>query len=317
MPNQKNIIPRLTDVLTDVSIREGSQQAVDLRNAAVAVKLELLKRIMRAGIRRIELTAFAPGAWYADAHELVQGASATAPGHIVLRALYFNTAGLENLLKHTRLLREGIFHTAATPRYRLKNYRQRSPGHAIEKMSRMMDAFQKNSLQFDTLLLSTAWGEPGEPLTVPQVLGYLESLFGRAVERGLPVASLTLADTVGNATADAVADLVSAVKAAWPEIGVCAHLHPRPGSVAECIHAAIESGVDRWEAAWGGLGGSPYASDPGGNLDILALADVYQKRGIETGLNPEALCDLTDYIRSHTRRNMAECRRIPSGHRPG
>lgn len=307
MQNPETTSSRLVDVLTDVSIREGGQQTLDLRNAAVAVKLELLKLIIRTGIRRIELTAFAPGAWFADAHELAKGAAAVASRDIVLRALYFNTAGLEDLLGHPRLLREGIFHTAATSRYREKNYRQRSPGHAVEKMSRLIAAFQKNSLRFDTLLLSTAWGEPDEALTVPQELAYLERLLETAAKQGLPVASLTLADTVGNATAEAIADLVGAVKAAWPQINVSAHLHPRLGSAEECIQAGLDSGVDHWEAAWGGLGGSPYAAEPGGNLDIRTLADVYQKRGLDSGLNPEAVCDVIDFIRAHTRRIVPDC----------
>jgi len=104
----------LTDILTDVSIREGSQQAVDLRNAPVDTKLELMAHLIDSGEKRLELTAFAPGEWISDAEKLVQGAVCKAPDTVTLRALYFNTEGLSELIKHPRVLQEGIFLTAAT-----------------------------------------------------------------------------------------------------------------------------------------------------------------------------------------------------------
>jgi len=70
-----NCIP-LADCLTDVSLRESSQQAVDLRGAEVKTKIELLKRTLRIGIKCVELTAFAPGKWFADARALTEDASA-------------------------------------------------------------------------------------------------------------------------------------------------------------------------------------------------------------------------------------------------
>lgn len=305
MSDPDNPKPRLIDVLTDVSIREGSQQRADLRGAPLAVKLELLKRIIGTGVRRIELTAFAPGPWFADSHELAEGA-AGVPGHIVLRAIYFNTRGLQDLLHHPRLLREGIFYTAATSGYRLKNYGQRSCAHALEKMKRLLEAFRDNNLAFDTLVLSTAWGESGERRAPAQVVSYLERFLGSAARQGFPLRSLTLADTVGNADAAAVAELVAAVKTAWPRIRVRAHLHPRPGSADECVQAGLDSGVDHWEAAWGGLGGSPLASDAGGNLDIRILADAYRKRGLDHGLNLEAVGPLIEYVKEHTFRRVPQ-----------
>ena len=304
MSSVNHALPCLADLLTDVSIREGSQQTVDLRAASLDVKLDLMMRIVRAGVRRIELTAFAPGAWFADSHELASGAASLVPPAIILRALYFNTQGLDDLLVHSRLLREGIFHTAATSNYRRKNYRQRSIAHALEKMNRLMDAFQRHRLQFDTLVLSTAWGESGEPRPPSQVIAYLERLLESAAKRGLPVHSVTLADTVGHAAPADIAFLFSAVKAAWPDIKIRAHLHPRPGSAEECIDAALDSGVDGWEAAWGGLGGSPFAAGAGGNLDIRSLMKVYEKRGLDHGLHPGAVKSILDLIEKHTRRRV-------------
>lgn len=85
-----NILPTnsqatLADMLTDVSIREGSQQAVDLRNASIDTKLEFMAHAFRSGVKRIELTAFAPGRWFSDAGELVQRAVLQIPDTVTLR----------------------------------------------------------------------------------------------------------------------------------------------------------------------------------------------------------------------------------------
>ena len=98
--NQTASTPPLADVLTDVTIREGSQQVDDLRQVDVQTKLSLLGHMVKIGIRRVEITAFAPGKWFADADELVRGALPRITENVTLRALYFNAKGLEQLLKH-------------------------------------------------------------------------------------------------------------------------------------------------------------------------------------------------------------------------
>ncbi len=142
MDNSDRKTKTLADILTDVSIREGGQQEIDLRSAGIETKLDFMSLAMTGGVKRIELTAFAPGPWFADAGALVKRAAARIDDEISLRALYFNTQGLASMLSYPAFRREGIFHTAATPVYREKNYGQKSTEHAVKKMKRMIDAFK-------------------------------------------------------------------------------------------------------------------------------------------------------------------------------
>ena len=303
-PTQKTV--PLADMLTDVSIREGSQLAIDLRHAGIDTKLEFMSLAVSSGVKRIELTAFAPGPWFADAEALAQTAAGQIPDTVSLRALYFNTQGLATMLRHPAFLREGIFLTAATTIYREKNYGQKSTDHAKIKMKRMIAAFSTHGLSFDTLVMSTAWGQCDEASPADNTLDYLSGLLSTARQLGFPVRSITLADTMGCAGPEMIAGLVEAVKTRWPDVLVCAHLHPAPGSEEACIEAAMDAGIDHWEASWCGLGGSPMADNAGGNLDIRRLIRVYNRRRMDHGFEEEAVLRIVHFLRKHTRREIPD-----------
>jgi len=295
----------LCDVLTDVSIREGSQQEIDLRALPVSTKIDLLHHIIAAGIRKIELTAFAPGEWFSDAEELVSG-SEFVSDDIILSALYFNTRGLESLLAHPRLNAAGHFHTGATHHYREKNYNQTSLEHAVKKMTRSTTAFKQYNLPFESLILSTAWGESGEDVSTDQIVEILSLFLRQAAHEGCPIQGTTLADTVGYASPQEIGKVIGAIKKEWPTLKIIGHLHPGPDKAAECVHAALDAGIDGWEASWCGLGGSPFADKPGGNLDIRILVRVYEERGLAHGINKDAADQLYQFLGNTIKRPIAE-----------
>lgn len=296
VPSPNKLKP-LTHILTDVTLREGSQQELDLRNAALTHKRRLLLALSRTGIRKIEFTAFAPGQWFADAAELASDLG-DVPEEVALRALYFNSKGLTSLLSHPRLLREGIFHTAATGKYREANYKQISEDSVLEKLRALLSAFVEHGLSFDTLAISTAWGEKGEMPAPEQVLAFCSRIFNEAQRFSLPVKSITLADTVGNASPQAISQLLLLFKLTWPDKILRAHLHPPQDRALECVEAALDGGADEWEAAWGGVGGSPFAEKPGGNLDVRWLIKVWEKRGAAHGLELNAAKDVIKILQA-------------------
>lgn len=304
----------LKDVLTDVTLREGSQQERDLRGVSIADKILLFDRLAKTGLKTFEVTAFAPGEWFRDAQNLLTGADALHHP-VSLRALYFNTRGLDDLIEaSTRipsLLKEGVFHTAASTNYRIKNYKQGDLPSVLSKMQSFMEAFRKYSLTFDTILISTAWGEEHEAITPAQLLSFCEQLFGEAKKGGFNVKSLTLADTVGFAMPEAIQKTIVAVKSAWPSMRVRAHLHPASSHALDCVLAALEAGVDEWEAALGGVGGSPFASDPGANLDIRWLLRAWNEKKWEHGLSETAVQDAIEFLSGLVKREIPHLARIP------
>ncbi len=72
---------------------------------------------------------------------------------------------------------------------------------------------------------------------------------------------ISLADTVGMASAEQIQELVSTVLGKFDYLEIGVHLHSRPDQAAAKVLAAYEAGCRRFESALGGLGGCPFAQD--------------------------------------------------------
>jgi hydroxymethylglutaryl-CoA lyase len=102
-----------------------------------------------------------------------------------------------------------------------------------------------------------AFGNPyGDAWSVEEVIAACDLLVDSGIEQ------ISLADTVGLASPEDVAALVSAVLPAFPgEVELGVHLHARPETAAAKIAAAYGAGCRRFDMAIGGIGGCPFAQD--------------------------------------------------------
>ena len=123
--------------------------------------------------------------------------------------------------------------------------------------------------------------EPWGPEIVEDTLIWLKDI---------GVRSISLADTVGTATPEAVGKLYSAVKDCVAGIELGVHLHSRPEASAEKVMAAYNAGCRRFDSALTGLGGCPFAGDElVGNIATEAVIRTLEEHGIETALALPAL----------------------------
>lgn len=288
----------LCDCLTDVTLREGSQQPADLRGVSVAAKLEILEVIKAVGVKHLELTAFAPGEWYADADELAAGCKSVADS-LEIEGLYFNKRGAERMVQYPHLQQKGIFHTAATSGYRIKNYNQPDLENVAERLEKLSAWLGGQKIALTHIVLSTAWGEKAESLSIEESTDFITELLSLAKKSGAALETLTLADTEGLATSDSLTSLVKGVKQQHPSLEIVAHLHPDSARAEELVTAGIEAGVDRWDGAWGGVGGSPFADRPGGNLDILSAIRAFKAKGLPTGFDEKEIPKLLKLLEVH------------------
>src|SRR5699024_12495236 len=74
------------------------------------------------------------------------------------------------------------------------------------------------------------------------------------------------ADTIGNATPSLVRRNTSAVLEAFPDRPVNLHLHDTSNFGMANVIAALDLGIDSFDAAMGGLGGCPFAPGAAGNI---------------------------------------------------
>lgn len=150
---------------------------------------------------------------------------------------------------------------------------------------RMMQGLCQSHDKEMVVYISMGFGNPyGDEYHEGIVLEWIEKIAATGV--GI----ISMADTVGLATAAQVGAVMRSVITRYPELLVGAHLHASAAGRAEKLEAALEAGCRRFDSAVAGIGGCPMAGDElVGNMDTLFMIDFFEKKGISTGLDREQL----------------------------
>jgi hydroxymethylglutaryl-CoA lyase len=101
-----------------------------------------------------------------------------------------------------------------------------------------------------------------------------------------------LADTVGYADPLQVARVFERCFAIAGERLACGHFHDTRGLGMANVFAAWQTGVRRFDACTGGIGGCPHAPGASGNVATEDVAYLFASMGVPTGLDIDALVAL-------------------------
>jgi hydroxymethylglutaryl-CoA lyase len=162
-----------------------------------------------------------------------------------------------------------------------------------EKLKKETTAAKRGLVIYISMAFGNPYDEPWGPEIVAETLEWLKDI---------RINTVSLADTVGTASPQLIADLYRGVKdhVAGIELGV--HLHSRPENAEEKILAAYEAGCRRFDSALTGLGGCPFAGDTlVGNIATEDVLAAVRKAGGDPGIDSAALAPLlqmTNEIRS-------------------
>jgi hydroxymethylglutaryl-CoA lyase len=135
-----------------------------------------------------------------------------------------------------------------------------------------------------TMTLSVAFGCPfdGE-VSQDQVV----ALTGEAARLG--VDEIAIADTIGAADPWMVRRRIAAVRRVIGDIPLRLHFHDTRNTGLANAFAGLEAGIDRLDAACGGIGGCPFAPAATGNIGTEDLVNMLHRGGYETGLDLDGL----------------------------
>jgi hydroxymethylglutaryl-CoA lyase len=129
-------------------------------------------------------------------------------------------------------------------------------------------------------VLSVVFGCPFEgDVPIERVL----ELCGRLLDLGAE--QITLGDTTGMAHPRLVQAVALAFRERFPRAGVRLHPHSARGAGLANVLAALEVGVDRFDASVGGIGGCPFAPGAPGNICSEDLIHMLHEMGIATGVD--------------------------------
>ena len=237
------------------------------------VKANYLRKLIHSGFKHIDAVSFvSPAAvpQMADSEQVLSELS--APADVELIGIVVNEKGAQ------RAVRANGVRTLGFPYSISAEFLRRNQHQTLEQALDSLQAIQ--SLADDegkkvVAYVSMAFGNPyGDAWSVDEVLQACDLI----AESG--VGQISLADTVGLAKLDQVAEVLTAVVERFGSLEIGAHLHARPAEAAERVRAAFEAGCRRFDSAIGGLGGCPFAQDVlVGNIPTEILVAELQRCG--------------------------------------
>lgn len=265
----------------EVATRDGFQ--IEPRFIPTEDKVALIDGLSRAGLAKIEVTSFsAPKAipTLADAEQVLRRIT-RLPG-VEYSALVPNVHGCNRALKaNVDEINVVISASETHNRANLRMGCEQSLTGIREIVALAHGRAHVN------VSISTAFGCPFEgDISTDRIRDLMQKLSDMGVQH------ISLCDTTGRANPMQVYQLCSAVLAGWPQLALTAHFHDtRAMGLANAV-AALEAGVDRFDAALGGLGGCPFAPGASGNVCTEDIVHMFHTMGYRTGVNLEALIEL-------------------------
>jgi hydroxymethylglutaryl-CoA lyase len=264
--------------IQEVSPRDGFQ--IESQIIPTAEKIAYIDRLSRTGLAKIEVTAFVSPAAVpslADAQAVLRGI-ARVPG-VEYTALVPNMRGCERALAER--LDEINFVMSASESHNHANLRM-TRAESLAQLQAIVDRVHGELAVGASV--STAFGCPFEgDVPPPRVLEIVDRMVAMGIGR------VSLCDTTGIANPAQVEQLFRAVTSAWPRVQLTAHFHNTRGMGLANALAALQAGVDRFDASLGGLGGCPFAPGATGNVCTEDLVHMFQAMGYDTGIDLAAL----------------------------
>jgi hydroxymethylglutaryl-CoA lyase len=263
-------------------------------------KAEYLKELVLAGFQHIDAVSFVSPKHVkqmADSEEVMAKLQAslpvgTEPPEII--GIVVNEKGLERALATPGVTTIGYpYSISAYFRRANANMTRDESRLLVEKLRKETASGNRGLVIYISMAFGNPYNEPWGPEIVADTLEWLKDIRVRTV---------SLADTVGNASPQLVSELYRSVKdhVAGIELGV--HLHSRAENAKEKILAAYEAGCRRFDGALTGLGGCPFAGDNlVGNIATEDILAALRKTGADPGIDSTRLSkvlEMTNEIRA-------------------
>jgi len=249
-------------------------------------KIEYINSLLKVGYDTIDFGSFVSAKaipQMADTKEVV-GSLESEVGSTKLLAIVANQRGAEEALAFDQISYLGFPFSVS------ETFQQRNTNSSIDESLKRVEEIQSlciNKNKKLVIYISMAFGNPYDDLYDEDIVfNWVEKL----VEFDIEI--ISLADTVGVATAEQVYDMTSYLVESLPATEIGVHLHSTFENWQQKLDAAVKAGAKRFDGALKGIGGCPMANDElVGNMNTEWMISYFEKNNISTGLNKEALAE--------------------------
>ena len=294
MNSQVSPTPNKRIYIQEVVTRDGFQAEKDF--IPTTEKIALIDRLSKAGYSKIEVTSFtSPKAipMLADAEAVMQGIN-RVPG-VEYTVLIPNLRGAERAIavgvdEFNLVMSVSEAHNQAN----LKMGREDS----FKALSSVIELAHSSKTAVN-ISLSTSFGCPMSGFTpLAELMHWIE----RFAEKG--IRGITICDTTGMANPTQVQQVCEMAQAKHPNLQWTLHFHNTRGMGLANALAAINSGIDRFDASLGGLGGCPYAPGATGNICTEELVHMLDLMGLNTHMKIDTLLECSSDLQKIVGRTL-------------
>jgi hydroxymethylglutaryl-CoA lyase len=268
-----------TVTVNDVGPRDGLQNQQKILSPAERV--QLVESLLAAGMDHVEVGAFvSPRVVPAMAGADQVLAGLTNFKNEVLTVLIPNLRGYE------------LATAAGAKSVCTVLYGSEGMAQANVRMSRLeAEAVNAEILQqarADGVRVTSTIGVAFEcPFDGPVEPGLVRDIAAQFLELGTN--ELGIADTIGAANPQQVRALTNALVGEHGADRISCHFHDTRAMGLANVFAALESGIRKFDASIGGLGGCPFAPGASGNVATEDVVMMLEQMGYDTGIDLDGL----------------------------
>jgi hydroxymethylglutaryl-CoA lyase len=259
----------------EVGPRDGLQN--EATAIATEAKIALVDTLSMAGFKRIECASFVSPKWVpqmADSAEVLAGITRTEG--ISYAALTPNMRGLDGAIAADA--DEIAIFGSASEGFSKANLNA-SIAESLARFAPVVARAKEAGLPvrgYVSCVVECPYDGPVAPADTARIVAAL---------RDLGCYEISLGDTIGRGTPEAVDAMLGAVLGEIDAGWLAGHFHDTSGRALENIDVCLSRGLRIFDAAVGGLGGCPYAPGAAGNVATEAVMRHLEAAGYATGLN--------------------------------
>ncbi|RTL60951.1 MAG: hydroxymethylglutaryl-CoA lyase [Sphingobacteriales bacterium] len=247
-------------------------------------KIEYLNSLLSVGFDTIDFGSFvSPKAipQMADTKEVVRNLELGISKSKLL-AIVANYRGAEEASIYDEITYLGFpFSVSETFQQRNTNS---SIQESLERVADIQNLCIKTGKQL-VIYISMGFGNPyGDEYNEEIVFKWVDKI------AAMDIKIISLADTVGLASADQVYSITNYLIQQLPEYEIGVHLHSTAANWEEKLEAAVKAGCKRFDGALKGIGGCPMANDElVGNMDTELMIPWFANKNMLTDINMKAM----------------------------
>jgi hydroxymethylglutaryl-CoA lyase len=247
-------------------------------------KIEYINALLKAGFDTIDFGSFVSAKaipQMADTKEVIAGLKLESSISKLL-AIIANERGANDAVVFDEITYLGFPFSVS------QTFQKRNTNSTIQESLNRVEQIQniciKNKKEL-VVYISMGFGNPyGDEYNEAIVFSWVNKL----VEMGIKI--ISLADTVGLATAAQVTSITKYLVDLLPEVEIGVHLHSTAINWKAKVDAALAAGCKRFDGALKGIGGCPMADDElVGNMDTELMMPYFKEKQVLPHFNMDAL----------------------------